>query len=100
MRKRRSSGPVVKFDVDEANYLGTGTEGVYYQVGHGPGGWYVTAVADAEHFAGTLFADDGPYSTRTAACEAGLGAAMDWLYENGIRVSAKEYREALRRCGK
>jgi hypothetical protein len=78
--------PIVQFDVDEATYIGDEEDGVYYQVGSGEGGWYMTAVVDCDSagFVDNLVVDDGPYISETEALRAGKSCAIDWCLSNDI----------------
>ncbi|MCP1674400.1 hypothetical protein J2T57_001502 [Natronocella acetinitrilica] len=90
---------VVCFDPDCASYLGSGDDGVYYQVeeltqeeidAHDESdfalGWYVTVVVDSDTgaFVDTLVADAGPFPSREEALRHGRGIARDWCADNDI----------------
>ncbi len=112
MKRRHGFGDIVKFDVDEAHYLGgrprearrgsDTSDGVYYQTGKGKGGWYVTTVVDSDsaHFVDTLSKDDGPYDSEDAARCAGASAAANWAMNNGVRITEKDRRRAFKGCFK
>lgn len=77
---------IINFSVDNAVYVGDGTDGVYYQTGQGPDGWYVTVVVDSEtgSFVDTLIEDDGPYASEADAEQSGVNAAREWCHDNGV----------------
>jgi hypothetical protein len=86
---------VVDFDVDEATYVGDGSEGVYYQVAEGPDGWYLTTVVDTEKgaYVGTMSDNDGPYESEEAANFAGRDAAITWCIDNEVNYEGEEAEE-------
>lgn len=78
---------IVKFDVDEATYVGSEEDGVYFQVGEGPGGWwYLTALVDCDTagFTFDLVTDEGPFTTELEAWDTGLECALDWCINNDV----------------
>ena len=84
---KRTTERVVTMDFDEAIYVGDERDGVYYQIGEGPGRhWYVSASVDCNtsHFTEMLLLDDGPYTRPEEAAMAGRSAAIDWCITNGI----------------
>lgn len=93
-------------DMDHAHYLGTGEDGVYFDVAQGKDGWYVTTTVDTNTGAhcGDMTVDDGPYPTEGEALEAGLDHAYDWLITNeirrGWRMDEKKLRAKFRRMAK
>ena len=80
------TAPIVKFDPDDAWYVGDENDGVYYQVAEGADGWYMTAVVDSDSgsFVDNLTTDDGPYDTERAALDAGRCAAKEWCIWNDV----------------
>lgn len=93
-------------DMDEAFYLGTGQDGVYFDADQGPDGWYVSTVVDTDTgaYCGGMTFDDGPYATRGRALEAGLDVAYEWLVTNeifrGWRTDEKKMRRTFQRMAK
>ena len=87
-RKTKTTKPIVDWDIDEASYRGDGNEGVYWQTGKGPDGWYVTAVVYCEHFVATIYKDDGPYKNQSDANRAGLNAAIVWCTDSGMAADS------------
>lgn len=83
---------IVQFDVDEATYVGSGEDGVYYQVGEHEGKWYVTAVVDSETGAFTedIMTDDGPYDTENDATTQGKNIAYDWCFYNNVSLEDEQ----------
>lgn len=71
-------------DFDYAHYVGSSENGVYYAVGEGPDGWYLSASVDSSNFTAPLVDEDGPYKTEKEAWEAGKFAAIDWCTENKV----------------
>lgn len=103
------TGRVCEVDMDEAYYLGTGEDGVYFaaaQEGEEPR-WFASAIVDcnSNHSCGAaVLTDDGPYASQARALEAGLDAAYEWLITNeffrGWRTDEKRLRREFRRMGK
>ena len=71
-------------DFDTADYIGSGENGVYYAVGEGPDGWYLSTTVDSSSFTDTLTKDDGPYKTEEEAKEGGRSAAVEWCVTNQV----------------
>ena len=72
--------------VDYASYVGDEQDGVYYSVGQGPKGWYVTTVVDSDTggFVDTMHEDDGPYESEEAALLGGKDAGVEWCLTNEV----------------
>lgn len=81
---------VAEVNLDSAEYVGDGENGVYYDIGMYDDDWYVSAVVDTPHFVDFMFKDDGPYEGRREALAAGRVAAGDWCYENNVRFEGDE----------
>ena len=81
---------IVDWDIDEATYIGSEEDGVYYQVAEKTRGkdrgWYVTALIDCNSNGWTdcFLKDDGPYETKEKAREAGQNYAYDWCIDNNV----------------
>lgn len=77
---------IVQFDVDDAEYVGDGEDGCYYQTAEGPNGWYVTVVVDSNtgSFVDNLITDDGPYRSDEEAGQAGKYLSRDWCNMNEV----------------
>jgi len=78
--------PIVRFNVDEAHYIGDEDDGCYFQVRGFAGVWFVTVVVDCDtgSFCENLTTDGGPYYSEDAAALAGQRAATDWCMENNV----------------
>lgn len=98
--------PICECDFDEAQYLGSGDDGVYFDAKYfkgehpDPGGWYMTAIVDSNtsNFTTPLASDDGPYPTFVDAMYAGMNAAVEWCITNDITLDDAELdatREAI-----
>lgn len=84
-----ATGRYAEVGVDTADgYLGSGDDGVYWQVAEGPDGWYVSTLVDCDTggFVGELRRDDGPYPTREEADAAGREAAQCWCIDNQVAM--------------
>ena len=79
---------IVDYSADEADYIGDGEDGCYYQVAESYTGWFVTVVVDCgtSSFVEDLTTDDGPYMTKKEAEDAGRGAALDWCVTMGVDI--------------
>lgn len=80
---------IVKWDIDAAEYVGDGDNGVYFLVQRYSGskhkkGWYFTAVVDCEHFTQDIYTDDGPYRTEKDAERAAFSIAYEWCRDNDV----------------
>lgn len=82
----RKKERIVEVDLDDATYIGSEDDGVYFAVGKGRGGWYMSASVDCNsgHFTDTLVLDDGPYKTEKEAVDAGRDAAIEWCVINNV----------------
>ena len=70
---------------------------MYVDVKKRPNGWYVVATVDSESGSFTeALQDDGPYKTRQEATHAAVDQAMDWSFDNDVRVTQKDRRAALK----
>ena len=88
--------PICEVDVDESYYIGSGEDGVYFNVKYFTdggenaevNGWYMSAIVDCDTsgFTQALFSDDGPYETYEDAANAGLHAAIDWCVDNEVEI--------------
>jgi len=76
-----------------AGYVGDGECGVYYGVGEGPRGWYVTTVVDFPGNCDTMTSDDGPYESELDATAAGQSAGTDWCMDNEVNFLENEIEE-------
>lgn len=98
-----SKKQIAEVAMDEAFYLGTGEDGVYFDAGQCEDGWFVSTLVDCNTsgFCEPAVTDDGPYESRGRALEAGLDAAYDWLMTNefyrGWRTDEKRMRRQFRR---
>ena len=83
--------PDNEFDTDEAEYVGNGRDGVYYQTQEYCGKYFVTAMVDSEsgHFTEDILTNDGSYDTEQEANDVGLAAATDWCEENDVDTTEK-----------
>lgn len=81
--------------VDYAGYVGDEQDGVYYSVGQGPKGWYVTTVVDCDTggFVETMTEDDGPYDSELDATAAGQSAATEWCLFNEVNFLENEVED-------
>jgi hypothetical protein len=75
--------------------LGDGDDGMYVDVKKRRDGWHVLASVDATHVTEAL-PDDGPYKTRKEAAMAAVDQAMDWAFDNDVKVTQKDRRDALK----
>jgi hypothetical protein len=84
-------------DFDYSAYLGDGDNGVYVDVKKRRDGWHVVATVDSDsaHFTEAL-PDDGPYKTRKEAAAAAVDQAMDWAFDNDVKVTKKDQLAALK----
>jgi hypothetical protein len=98
--KKKSTKKIVEWDIDEAFSLCSTGRGepacVYWMSAKGPRGYYLTVVIDAGHFVADLTTDGGPFPKDSEAFLAGLYAAADWMYANGLRFSKREF-DALKK---
>ncbi len=78
---------IVVVDLEDATYLGSSEDGVYFDVAKGKEGWFVGAVVDCNtsHWLDTITRDDGPYEKESEAWQAGYNIAYDWLVTNHVR---------------
>ncbi len=76
-----------QLDVDDAEYVGNETDGVYFKaLKQGATWWAVTLVdSDTGHFVDTLFAEGG-YRNEKRARAAAMDAATDWCLTNGVNL--------------
>ena len=79
---------IVAVDVDDSNYVGDEDDGVYWSVGEGTDGWYVSTMVDCNtsSFTADYQIDDGPYASEKEAMEAGRCAGLEWCMENGVNT--------------
>jgi hypothetical protein len=102
---------IAEVDMDDAEYLGTGGDGMYFTAAEGKDGWYLSMLVDSDtgHFCEPYTTDDGPYESEGAALMAGLCGASDWLVENQIlrgwrtdfnRLYRRYKRQAAGKLGK
>jgi hypothetical protein len=87
LEERARDLPVVKFDADEAHYVGNEDDGCYYQVGQGfDGNAYVTVVVDSDtgSFVSDLETDSGPFDEYDQAAAHGACVAEGWCVDNGV----------------
>jgi hypothetical protein len=82
-------------DMDTAAYLGDGEAGVYVDVKKRRAGWFVVASMDSPHVLES-FSDDGPYKTRLDAAQAAVDTAVDWGFDNDVRITKKDQKAALK----
>ena len=83
--KKKRVDRVVKFDKDDAEYVGDEENGVYYHVASNDGlGWYFTAVVDCEAFVENMYVDEGPYKSKGEASEAAHNVATEWCINNSV----------------
>lgn len=77
---------------DDARYLGSEEDGVYFDAAEGPDGWYASAVVDCNstHFTDTLLADEGPYPSEAAALRGAENVALDWCITNEVDFDPKD----------
>jgi hypothetical protein len=77
---------------DYASYIGDEQDGVYYSVGQGPDGWYLTTVVDCDtgHFVDTMDDDDGPYESELEATAGGQSAGTEWCMFNEVNFLENE----------
>lgn len=77
---------IVKFDADEAEWVGDEKDGCHVAVGKDDDGWYYTVVVDSDTgaFVQDLAADIGPYGTREEALRDGKSQAVEWCIENRV----------------
>lgn len=79
--------------VDNADgYIGDEADGVYYSVGQGPDGWYLTTVVDCDSagFVDTMTSDDGPYKSEAEAICGGKDAGIEWCMFNEVAIDWEE----------
>ena len=85
--------------MDDAYYLGSEQDGVYFDCETNEKGWYASAIVDCNtgHFCGDpILTDDGPYPSRADALLAGLNSAYEWLMTNEVKGWRTEFRKLQR----
>lgn len=70
--------------VDNAEYIGSGNDGVYYSAGEAPEGWYMSWLVDTQTLTESFLDYEGPFRTEAEAKEAGRFAAIDWCTDNRV----------------
>lgn len=68
---------------DDAEYLGSADDGVYYGAMKKGGTWWCLAVVDMEHYSGNIAAEGG-YRSKRAARLAAEDAAYEWCRNNDV----------------
>ena len=100
-----SAKQIAVVDLDNATYVGSSEDGIYFDVAQNAAGWYMSAVVDCNtgHFCDSMVTDDGPYASQAEALQAGLGTAYDWCVTNeirGWRTEATKLSKKYRRMAK
>ena len=102
MASTKKSKKIVAWDIDEAFSLCSSGRGepscVYWMSAKGPRGYYVTVVVDAGHFVDNILTDEGPYARDSEAFLAGLYTAANWMIDNGLRYSKREFDKLEKRA--
>ena len=90
---------IVKFNADQAEWIGDHQDGCYVQAEMWRGKWYCTIVVDSEtgSFVDDLHTDAGPFDSEEEAMDYGVGLAIMWCADNRVSYTVPEHIDPLMR---